>query len=174
VYSRVSNAIEWIQKEACEGWGESGGFCEAESAVAPTKSPTKAPSPNPTKAPTPNPTTAPVPSPTNIPTPNPTTAPVQSPTKTPTPNPTTTPLTSPTTAPTVEPTVETTSTAGPYSSEACREKCQDIENGNPVTVNGSQLKIAIEDYLDDPSSSPYGSVLDCWDMSQVSILDRFV
>jgi hypothetical protein len=158
VYSRVSNAIEWIQKEACEGWGESGGFCEAESAVAPTKSPTKAPSPNPTKAPTPNPTTAPV----------------QSPTKTPTPNPTTTPLTSPTTAPTVEPTVETTSTAGPSSSEACREKCQDIENGIPVTVNGSQLKIAIEDYLDDPSSSPYGSVLDCWDMSQVSILDRFV
>jgi hypothetical protein len=52
--------------------------------------------------------------------------------------------------------------------QTCEETCEGLLAGNPVTVNGPDFQQAILDYLRDPSSSPYGSVINCWDVSQVS------
>jgi hypothetical protein len=50
----------------------------------------------------------------------------------------------------------------------CQEKCKGLLTGIPVTVNGREFQQAILEYLEDPSSSPYGSTINCWDVSQVS------
>jgi hypothetical protein len=50
----------------------------------------------------------------------------------------------------------------------CQETCKGLLTGTPVTVNGEEFQKAISEYLKDPSSSPYGSVINCWDVSQVS------
>lgn len=49
----------------------------------------------------------------------------------------------------------------------CEEECQGTSH-LPVLVNGFDFKQAILDYLTDPSSSPYGSNINCWDVSQVT------
>jgi hypothetical protein len=56
----------------------------------------------------------------------------------------------------------------PSLSLECPEKCKGLLTGTPVTVNTRELQQAIFEYLKDPLSSPYGSVINCWDVSQVS------
>jgi hypothetical protein len=58
------------------------------------------------------------------------------------------------------------------SSTNCQETCKGLLTGTPVTVNGVEFEKAIVQYLKDPSSSPYGSVINCWDVSQVSPYNR--
>jgi hypothetical protein len=50
---------------------------------------------------------------------------------------------------------------------SCQSQCQNV-TGTPVNVTGSALNKAIEEYLLSPSDSPYGSVINCWDVSQVT------
>jgi hypothetical protein len=39
--------------------------------------------------------------------------------------------------------------------------------GIPVTANDREFQNAILEYLKNSSSSPYSSVINCWDVSQV-------
>jgi hypothetical protein len=57
----------------------------------------------------------------------------------------------------------------PKLSMDCQEKCKDLLKGYPVTANGREFQNAILEHLQDPSSSPYGSVINCWDVSRVSL-----
>jgi hypothetical protein len=50
----------------------------------------------------------------------------------------------------------------------CQETCNGLLTGTPVTVDGGEFQKAISEYLKDPSSSPCGSVINCWDVAQVS------
>jgi hypothetical protein len=50
----------------------------------------------------------------------------------------------------------------------CQETCNGLLTGTPVTVDGEEFQKAISEYLKNPSSSPYGTVINCWDVSQVS------
>ena len=43
-----------------------------------------------------------------------------------------------------------------------------FEDGKQVDLNGADFQQAIIDYINDPSSSPYGSVINCWDVRQVT------
>jgi surface protein len=45
--------------------------------------------------------------------------------------------------------------------------CQGI-TGIPVSSNENYLRNVIKDYLNNPSVSPYGSIINCWDVSQVT------
>jgi surface protein len=49
----------------------------------------------------------------------------------------------------------------------CSEECQG-KASIPVMVNGLEFKRAILNYLKDPSSSLYGSSINCWDVSHVT------
>mmetsp|Transcript_574 Transcript_574/g.1073 ORF Transcript_574/g.1073 Transcript_574/m.1073 type:complete len:613 (+) Transcript_574:211-2049(+) len=50
----------------------------------------------------------------------------------------------------------------------CEELCSSLRTGVPVQVEGyKEFQTVILQYLKDPSSSPYGSNLNCWDVSQV-------
>jgi surface protein len=49
----------------------------------------------------------------------------------------------------------------------CADECQGISS-IPVMVNGFEFKQAIVYYLRDASSSPYGSNINCWDVSHVT------
>jgi hypothetical protein len=70
---------------------------------------------------------------------------------------------------TQSPTSHTNSTTTPSLSLECPKKCKSLLTGNPVTVNGREFQQVILDYLKDPLSSPYGSIINCWDVSQVRI-----
>jgi hypothetical protein len=70
---------------------------------------------------------------------------------------------------TQSPTSQTNSTTTPPLSLECPKKCKSLLTGNPVTVNGREFQQAILDYLKDPLSSPYSSIINCWDVSQVRI-----
>jgi hypothetical protein len=49
--------------------------------------------------------------------------------------------------------------------KSCQEQCNSLLTGTPVTE--FEFQQAILGYLKDPASSPYGSVINCWDVSQV-------
>jgi hypothetical protein len=59
---------------------------------------------------------------------------------------------------------KTTSSLSPQ----CQAKCQGLLTGIPFEGNWLDFQQAILEYLRDPSSSPYGSVINCWDVSKVS------
>ncbi|KAL3906747.1 MAG: hypothetical protein SGILL_009147, partial [Bacillariaceae sp.] len=51
----------------------------------------------------------------------------------------------------------------------CNSRCAEPgATGKKVDVNGLDLLKAINAYTDDPDSSPYGNVLNCWDTSGVT------
>ena len=56
-----------------------------------------------------------------------------------------------------------------FSSEICQVRCAGITK-DPVSLNGGDLRTAIIEYMADPNSSKYGSVIDCWAMSGVTSL----
>jgi surface protein len=51
--------------------------------------------------------------------------------------------------------------------DSCQAKCH-VLAGVPVEVNGLDLKKAVVEYLQEPSSSPYGVEINCWDVSSVT------
>jgi hypothetical protein len=93
---------------------------------------------------------APTPSPTPAPTLNPTSPPI--PTPAPTPPPTSRPTSRPTT---------------PLTTCQSFNGYQD-QPRIPVTANGDAFKQLVKNYASYPESSPYGSITNCWDVSQVT------
>ena len=80
------------------------------------------------------------------------------PTPLPTAPPSTSPTTSPTSFPSLAPTIQT-----------CETMCGSLrKTHNAVRVGGTALRAAVLEYLNDPSSSPYGPIINCWDVSPVS------
>ena len=73
------------------------------------------------------------------------------------------------TSPPTEVTTSVTSSA-PTIDGTCEERCQGVATGVPVVENGSELKAVIKEHLKNASSSPYGSYINCWDISQVTDL----
>jgi hypothetical protein len=57
----------------------------------------------------------------------------------------------------------------PSLSPECQKKCEGLLTGIPVTANDREFQNAILEYLKNSSSSPYSSVINCWDVSQVRI-----
>ncbi|KAG7342671.1 fibronectin domain containing protein [Nitzschia inconspicua] len=57
----------------------------------------------------------------------------------------------------------------PKSSTLCQSQagCEAFL-GMPVDINGLELKQAIKEYLKNKTTSPYGSRISCWDVSQVT------
>jgi hypothetical protein len=53
----------------------------------------------------------------------------------------------------------------------CQSICWNV-TGIPVTANGDAFKLAIRDYLNNPSLSPHGSNINCWNVSQVTNMSR--
>jgi surface protein len=49
----------------------------------------------------------------------------------------------------------------------CETLCERIKD-NTAFLMDSTIKQAILDYVEDPSSSPYGSIVNCWDVSKVT------
>jgi hypothetical protein len=81
---------------------------------------------------------------------------------------------SPAAAPTTPEATTESNPAGALTQEmtsTCQERCKGLLTGTPVTVNGVEFEQAIFQYLKNLSSSPYGSVINCWDVSQVSLLE---
>ena len=48
----------------------------------------------------------------------------------------------------------------------CNSLCRH-QTGIPVTVGGRELRRVILQYLKDPTGSPHGPTINCWDVSQV-------
>ena len=44
--------------------------------------------------------------------------------------------------------------------------------GRQVDVDDEGLQQAVQDYMDDPTLSPYGDTINCWDMSQVTSMNK--
>lgn len=59
------------------------------------------------------------------------------------------------------------SKSGGRNKKNCKALCKSVK-GRPVKVNGSSLNAAISEYMNAPASSPYGSVINCWDVSKVT------
>jgi len=135
---------------------------ESPTSPSPTQRPVTEPTPQPV---TPQPVTGPTtPSPTAA-----TASPTRQPTPPPAPAPTPPPTNSPTRRPTVSPTPRPVDPVPVYANPECQELCGSIATGVPVTTTGrAEFQAAILEYLKDPSSSPYGSTINCWDVSRVT------
>jgi surface protein len=49
----------------------------------------------------------------------------------------------------------------------CQSMCQGL-SGEPVTANDLELRRVILEYMESPASSPFGSKINCWDISKVT------
>mmetsp|Transcript_13961 Transcript_13961/g.26138 ORF Transcript_13961/g.26138 Transcript_13961/m.26138 type:complete len:609 (+) Transcript_13961:71-1897(+) len=141
---------------------------ESPTSPSPTQRPVTEPTPQPV---TPQPVTGPTtPSPTAA-----TASPTRQPTPPPAPAPTPPPTNSPTRRPTVSPTPRPVDPVPVYANPECQELCGSIATGVPVTTTGrAEFQAAILEYLKDPSSSPYGSTINCWDVSRVRLMAMFL
>lgn len=161
VYSRVSTAYSWINKNVCDQSAvPPGHLCGTPNPTRrptrrptpnPTKVPTRPPTPNPTKQPTRNPTAEPTPSPTN----DPTTSPSQDPTGSPTSQPSDYPSASPSSQPSSVPSLSSQPSSSPSENPSISLNPTNFPTSSPSSsMEPTQFPSASPSISTAPTSQP--------------------